>query len=116
MGPTKSSQADVWVTKWVDYSTKYGMGYLLLNGATGVYYNDGTKIVLSPCGTYFDYIEKSTAISGGTTIESDNGRSESLSTFKMDQYPKELTKKVALLQQFKKYLVEKSSKEDGGFK
>jgi polo-like kinase 1 len=47
MGPTKSSQADVWVTKWVDYSTKYGMGYLLLNGATGVYYNDGTKIVLS---------------------------------------------------------------------
>jgi hypothetical protein len=51
---------DIWITKWVDYSTKYGLGYLLLNGATGVYFNDSTKIILSPCTTYFDYIERQT--------------------------------------------------------
>ncbi len=39
---------DIWITKWVDYSSKYGMGYLLLNGANGVYFNDSTKIIISP--------------------------------------------------------------------
>jgi POLO box duplicated region len=56
-GGGKAAQ-EVWITKWVDYSSKYGMGYLLINGATGVYFNDSTKIILSPCGTYFDYIER----------------------------------------------------------
>jgi len=36
------------VKKWVDYSSKYGLGYLLSNGATGVFFNDATKIVLDP--------------------------------------------------------------------
>ncbi len=90
----------MWVTNWVDYSTKYGMGYLLLNGATGVYFNDGSKIVLSPDLTYFDYIERSGP--GGD----ENGRQDELSSFKIDQYPKELTKKVALLHQFNKYLLD----------
>lgn len=31
--------------KWVDYSTKYGLGYLLSSGAAGVYFNDSTKII-----------------------------------------------------------------------
>jgi polo-like kinase 1 len=45
----KTPQADIWINKWVDYSSKYGLGYLLINGATGVYFNDSTKIILSPC-------------------------------------------------------------------
>jgi hypothetical protein len=53
--------------KWVDYSSKYGLGYLLLNGATGVYFNDSTKIILSPCTTYFDYIERQTIEGKGNT-------------------------------------------------
>ena len=40
----------VWVTKWVDYSTKYGLGYLLSNNSCGVFFNDSTKIVLDPDG------------------------------------------------------------------
>lgn len=36
----------IWVKKWVDYSSKYGLGYLLSNGASGVFFNDSTKIVL----------------------------------------------------------------------
>ena len=38
---------DVWVSKWVDYSSKYGLGYLLCDGHIGVVFNDSTKIVLS---------------------------------------------------------------------
>jgi polo-like kinase 1 len=57
-GSMKEPQSDIWVTKWVDYSVKYGLGYLLLNGSTGVYFNDSSKIILSPCGTYFDYIDR----------------------------------------------------------
>ena len=41
---------NVWVKKWVDYSSKYGLGYLLSNGATGVFFNDSTKIILDPRG------------------------------------------------------------------
>jgi serine/threonine protein kinase len=36
-----------WVSTWVDYTSKYGLGYLLTNGNIGVYFNDSTKIVLS---------------------------------------------------------------------
>ena len=38
--------SEVHVKKWVDYSTKYGLGYLLSDGSTGVYFNDSTKIIL----------------------------------------------------------------------
>ena len=37
----------IWVKKWVDYSSKYGLGYLLTNGQTGVFFNDSTKIILN---------------------------------------------------------------------
>lgn len=45
---------DIWVMKWVDYSTKYGLGYLLSNGATGVFFNDSTKVVLKHDSDTFD--------------------------------------------------------------
>lgn len=35
----------VWIKKWVDYSSKYGLGYLLSNNSTGVFFNDSTKIM-----------------------------------------------------------------------
>lgn len=44
--------------KWVDYSTKYGLGYLLSDGSTGVYFNDSTKIILDKNNEFFEYIEK----------------------------------------------------------
>jgi polo-like kinase 1 len=48
------------VKKWVDYSSKYGLGYLLSNGATGVFFNDSTKILLDPASGYstFYYYER----------------------------------------------------------
>ena len=44
----------IWVKKWVDYSSKYGLGYLLTNGTTGVFYNDSTKIILNKDEKYID--------------------------------------------------------------
>lgn len=31
--------------KWIDYTSKYGLGYVLSNGAVGVFFNDATKII-----------------------------------------------------------------------
>jgi hypothetical protein len=79
---------DIWITKWVDYSSKYGLGYLLMNGATGVYFNDSTKIILSPCGTYFDYIERQTVDAKGTGTNQgsdiDGGRQDVLNSYKLE--------------------------------
>lgn len=36
-----------WVSKWVDYSNKYGFGYQLSNHRIGVLFNDGTHMALS---------------------------------------------------------------------
>jgi polo-like kinase 1 len=36
---------EIWVKKWVDYSSKYGLGYILTSKATGVFFNDSTKII-----------------------------------------------------------------------
>ena len=35
-----------WVSKWVDYSDKYGFGYQLSDDTIGVIFNDLTKLLL----------------------------------------------------------------------
>jgi len=44
--------------KWVDYSSKYGLGYLLSNGTTGVFFNDSSKIILDQKSVSFEYMER----------------------------------------------------------
>uniref|UniRef100_A0A8C6SHD9 Serine/threonine-protein kinase PLK n=1 Tax=Neogobius melanostomus TaxID=47308 RepID=A0A8C6SHD9_9GOBI len=39
-------QSFLWVTKWVDYSNKYGFGYQLSNQNIGVLFNEGTHLSL----------------------------------------------------------------------
>ena len=45
---TSGSLSDVSVKKWIDYSSKYGLGYILSDGHVGVYFNDSTKIIYKP--------------------------------------------------------------------
>jgi polo-like kinase 1 len=85
--------ADIWVKKWVDYSSKYGLGYLLSNGFTGVFFNDSSKIILNPIGWTFNYIERRPS-----------DKQEIVSTHSLSDYPKDLQKKVTLLQHFRSYL------------
>lgn len=35
-----------WVSKWVDYTDKYGLGYQLCDNSIGVVFNDNTRIIL----------------------------------------------------------------------
>jgi len=44
------------IVSYVDFSSKYGIGYKLSNGSYGVLFNDSTKIVLDPNQFHFDYI------------------------------------------------------------
>ncbi|XP_062259728.1 serine/threonine-protein kinase PLK3 [Platichthys flesus] len=39
-------QSFLWVTKWVDYSNKYGFGYQLSNQSIGVLFNEGIHLSL----------------------------------------------------------------------
>lgn len=85
---------ETWVKKWVDYSSKYGLGYLLSTGSTGVFFNDSSKIILEPKGKNFNYIERRAT-----------DKQEIVSNHTLTDYPKDtLHKKVTLLQHFKSYL------------
>lgn len=46
------------MTQWVDYSAKYGLGYLLSNGCSGVFFNDSTKLIFDPVTNNIEYIER----------------------------------------------------------
>jgi serine/threonine protein kinase len=93
--------AKVWVVRYVDYTSKYGLGFLLNTGSAGVYFNDSTKIVLSADGTIFQYIERRRR-DGGSSSSSEH----LTQTHYMSAYPQELQKKVTLLRHFRNYLVD----------
>lgn len=93
---------EVWVKKWVDYSSKYGLGYLLSNGATGVFFNDATKIILGPAGHRFEYMERKGP-----------EKQDMVTTHSLTDYPKEMQKKVTLLQHFRSYLEGDIKQETG---
>ena len=87
---------DVSCKKWVDYSSKYGLGYILSDGNVGVYFNDSTKIIYRPNGANFIYIERNPQ----EKIEIITPHLFS------EEFGKDLNKKVILLQHFKAYLLE----------
>ena len=74
------SQPMVWVSKWVDYSDKYGFGYALNDDSIGVVFNDLTKLLLLADGLNIHYI--------------DYENSEHYYT--MNEFPSEVEKKVRL--------------------
>lgn len=41
-----AAQPLFWISKWVDYSDKYGFGYQLCDEGMGVMYNDTTKLIM----------------------------------------------------------------------
>jgi len=41
----------IWISKWVDYSDKYGFGYSLCDDSIGVVFNDLTKLLLLSDGS-----------------------------------------------------------------
>jgi polo-like kinase 1 len=78
------------VKKWIDYSSKYGIGYALNNGSCGVYFNDSSKMVAF-CEEYFYYIER---------VDKEDVQQK----YYFSDYPPELKKKVSLFGHFRGYL------------
>jgi polo-like kinase 1 len=70
----------------VDFSSKYGMGYKMSNGAYGVLFNDSTKIVLDPNCFHFNYISRAP-----------NSQEDDIQYLDFFNYPKAINKKVILL-------------------
>nr|CCA26295.1 protein kinase putative [Albugo laibachii Nc14] len=93
--------APLWITQWVDYTTKYGLGYILSNGSAGVYFNDSTRIITSTDAQFFDYFERSNSKGPETT------RIRCL----LSGYSSSLAKKATLLTHFQSYLLDSRAKD-----
>ena len=81
------------IVQFVDFSSKYGMGYKMSNGSYGVLFNDSTKIILDANCYHFNYISRSA-----------NSQEDDVQYLDFFNYPKSINKKVILLQHFKSYL------------
>ncbi|XP_053896999.1 serine/threonine-protein kinase PLK1 [Malaclemys terrapin pileata] len=79
-----------WVSKWVDYSDKYGLGYQLCDNSVGVLFNDSTRLIMYNDGDSLQYIEQNSTES----------------YFPVRSYPSTLTKKITLLKYFRNYMSE----------
>ncbi|XP_066466755.1 serine/threonine-protein kinase PLK1 [Tiliqua scincoides] len=79
-----------WVSKWVDYSDKYGLGYQLCDNSMGVLFNDSTRLIMYSDRDSLQYIARDSAES----------------YFSIQSYPVEYTKKVTLLEYFCQYMSE----------
>lgn len=87
-----NDQEEPYIKKWIDYSNKYGIGYILTTDLCGVYFNDNSKIILHPDNFIFDYFEKSL------------DKRERHETHTLNDYTPELKKKVTLLIHFKNFM------------
>ncbi|CAJ1054028.1 serine/threonine-protein kinase PLK1 [Xyrichtys novacula] len=79
-----------WISKWVDYSDKYGLGYQLCDNSVGVLFNDYTRLIMYADGDSLQYIDK-TAAESYLSVRS---------------FPSTLNKKITLLKYFRNYMSE----------
>ncbi|KAF7689807.1 hypothetical protein HF521_013160 [Silurus meridionalis] len=79
-----------WISKWVDYSDKYGLGYQLSDNSVGVLFNDSTRLIMYEDGDSLQYIDRVGAES----------------YLSVRSYPSTLSKKITLLKYFRNYMSE----------
>mmetsp|Transcript_1962 Transcript_1962/g.2740 ORF Transcript_1962/g.2740 Transcript_1962/m.2740 type:complete len:760 (+) Transcript_1962:146-2425(+) len=111
VSPVTNCGPKIWVSRYCDYTSKYGLGFLLGDGSSGVYFNDATKAVLEAKGKTFQYIER-------RKIENDDGvvkrNGPVCEAYSLEAYPEKLEKKVTLLKHFRNYLTEQQKKSEEG--
>lgn len=86
------AEGEVHVKKWIDYTWKYGFGYLLSNGNCGVSFRDSSRMILNSTTSQIFFMDKSV-----------NNKSK-ITEYTLTDLPEELRKKATLLQYFKAYL------------
>ena len=87
----KIKEPNIWIKQWIDYSSKYGLGYILNDGNCGVFFNDKTKIILNKVTNKFYYIYIK------------EGEKEEYNKYDFNDYPNEIENKVSLLTHFQKF-------------
>ena len=92
-----AAQPVIWISKWVDYSDKYGFGYQLSDDGVGVMYNDGTRLIMLANGFNIHYINRE-----GDELY-----------YTVKEYPANLEKKMKLMNFFLKYMNEHLMKAGG---
>ncbi|XP_029773021.1 inactive serine/threonine-protein kinase PLK5 isoform X2 [Suricata suricatta] len=95
--PREQQHPVLWAPRWVDYSSKYGFGYQLSDGGSGVLLRDGTHMALRPLG-------------GRICYASARGK---LETFAPRDVPRPLGAKLAVLRLFARYLQQRRREEEG---
>uniref|UniRef100_A0A8C9EJZ9 Serine/threonine-protein kinase PLK n=1 Tax=Pavo cristatus TaxID=9049 RepID=A0A8C9EJZ9_PAVCR len=88
----------VWVSKWVDYSNKYGFGYQLSNHSIGVLFNNGTHMMLSPNHKTVHY----------------NPTNSKHFAFSVSAVPEQLRGQMSVLRYFASYMEQHLMKVSGG--
>jgi hypothetical protein len=91
----------LFITKWIDYSNKYGLGYQLRDGSVGVYFNDSTSIILATDCLHFEYLYYKKEHER-TVLQRESHT--------MNEFSIELQKKVTLLKHFRGYMQENLNK------
>eukprot|EP00762_Andalucia_godoyi_P008085 ANDGO_02142.mRNA.1 putative serine/threonine-protein kinase CCRP1 len=88
-------QGAVWILQWADFSSKYGLAFLMSNGMVGGHFNDSTKMLLRNDATgTVDYFDRKRSTQGAY----DEHEQHSL-----ESYPENLRKKVTLIKYFKRH-------------
>ncbi|PIK37091.1 hypothetical protein BSL78_26075 [Apostichopus japonicus] len=83
-----TAEEALWISKWVDYSNKYGFGYQLSNGTVGVMFNDRSKIIFPPDRNSVQY----------------HTADDQSSHYPLTNTPQRLSKKATLLDYFATYM------------
>lgn len=116
----------VWVSRYIDYSSKFGRLFLLTDGTISILFNDDSRMVIEPAGVAFDYMEHSAVppsrkeleLAAGQAAGRGRGRGRSRSVgsdaglprFKMrytvDFFPFFLKKKVQILRRCRDRIVQ----------
>ncbi|KAI7878012.1 kinase-like protein [Lichtheimia hyalospora FSU 10163] len=86
------TSAHIFLDKWVDFSCKYGLGYSLIDGTRGAYFNDATSMTTKDDENYHYVVHQNP---GARQVHH------------VDNIPQELKKKVFIMRNFKKYMEER---------
>ncbi|KAI8589255.1 kinase-like domain-containing protein [Geranomyces variabilis] len=86
----------VFISKWIDYSNKYGVGYHLRGGSVGVYFNDSTSLILAADKHHCEYLFYDRGDNPPPSLQR--------IAFTRTSYPPDLKKKMTLLDHFWGYM------------
>lgn len=78
---------DFYVERWIDYTDKYGIGYVCSRGNVGAYFNDSTTMVYNVLKGWVDYQETQ----NGQVVKT---------RYSIEEYPSTLNKKMVIIKHF----------------